>query len=208
MILSLEFSDANPWSVRELSERFGMSNVPVYGALKRLEQEGVITVLPRRGIVVNRLSYAKYREARLVREGLEVQAARVVAISGTEAMFDELTRMAQDVVDLVKRDEFQAAVIADRKLHKQLVDFAGCEMLSERFEQLAVICLLADDPNAGSDAVEGHSHTIMVEALKTRDPDIADKAVRAHIASYASKKGKSGKRSPAADVSGASSVIE
>ncbi len=208
MIISLEFLDDNPWSVRELAERFGMSSVPVYAAMKRLEQEGFITVLPKRGIIVTRLTAAQLREAEVVREGLEVQAARILATSGTDEMFAELTRLAQEVVDSSKKEDLRAAVAADGNFHKHVIEFAGCDMLTERFEQLTVICWLADRPSSSSAVVEGHSHLALVEALKTRDPEIADKAVRRHVTSYASKKGKSGKRSPAADVSGASSVIE
>ncbi len=181
MILSYELSGTIPWSVRELAKRFGMSSVPVYAAMQRLEHEGSITILPKRGIVVTRLTEDQFRQAYVVREGLEVQAARIVATCGTQEMFDELTRLAEDIVKLVKKDDSPGVVAADRRLHKRMVELAGCDMLTERYEQLAVIFGLSAPPSPRTVAVEGESHMELVNALKTRNPDIADKAIRKHI---------------------------
>ena len=145
------------------------------------------TELPKRGIFVNRLTEDQYRQAYVIREGLEVQAARMVALSGTQEMFDELTRLAEEIVELVKEGDYQASVVADRGLHKRMVEFAGCDMLTERYERLVVIFRLSVSlrlRGVEGDG-EGQSHMALVDALKTRDPDIADKAIRSHFADYA-----------------------
>ncbi len=186
MIMCYEFSDENPWSVRELAERFKMSVVPVYGALKRLEQEGLVTVLPHRGISVKRLTPMQIQEALVVREGLEIQAARMVAKRGSKEVLDTLREMTDKIVQYVKEDNFEDAVYADTKWHEFMVTSAGCGLLTDRFDQLTIICRLTGGPLlTPTAAVDQKSHLQLLEALESRDPDIAEKAIRDHLGSAA-----------------------
>jgi len=64
---------------RELSERLGVSRIPIREALPQLEAEGLITTLPRRGAVVTQLTLRDIDELFSVRASLDVLAARLAS---------------------------------------------------------------------------------------------------------------------------------
>jgi len=191
MVLSGQFSDDKPWSIRELAKHFRMSVVPVFGAIKRLEQEGILKVSPQRGIGLNKLSAGQVRQANVVREGLEVQAARILARENNAAKIDKLRQLALRIRKLVQEGKLQDAGYMDYEFHRKLFELADCAILEERYNQIATICLLSmnawdrdsfdeDTPNAPL------RHMTVVEALEKGDPEEADRAIRKHIRSYAS----------------------
>ena len=66
-------------SEERLARRFRVSRTPVRKALVRLEQEGLVRILPKRGVVVPEVSPGELRELFDVREALEGMAARQAA---------------------------------------------------------------------------------------------------------------------------------
>jgi DNA-binding GntR family transcriptional regulator len=89
-----------------IAPRFGVSPMPVRAALVRLENEGLVRILPRRGTVVAPLEPDDLQEIVATRRGLEGLAARIGAINaGSETvhtMAEALNRLevAADTVDL------------------------------------------------------------------------------------------------------------
>ena len=61
----------------ELAERFGTSRIPVREALRQLEAEGFVTLLPNRGAVVSDLSIDEVIELLEIRIALECHALRL-----------------------------------------------------------------------------------------------------------------------------------
>jgi len=61
----------------ELSAQFGLSRIPVREALKQLEGEGLVTVIPHRGAVVSALSLGELQEICEIRIALETTALRL-----------------------------------------------------------------------------------------------------------------------------------
>ena len=66
----------------ELAQRLGISRTPVREAIVRLEHEGLVTLIPRRGAVVNRLNPQDILDIYEVREELECLAVRLTARKG------------------------------------------------------------------------------------------------------------------------------
>ncbi|HKC74547.1 MAG TPA: GntR family transcriptional regulator [Chloroflexota bacterium] len=66
----------------ELARRLGISRTPVREAIVRLEQEGLVTLIPRRGAVVNRVTPQDILDIYEVREELERLAVRLAACKG------------------------------------------------------------------------------------------------------------------------------
>ena len=85
-------------SEERLARRFRVSRTPVRKALVRLEQEGLVRILPKRGVVVPEVSPGELRELFDVREALEGMAARQAAgrvdPRALRAVATQLRRMA------------------------------------------------------------------------------------------------------------------
>ena len=70
---------------RGLSEQFGSSRTPLREALTRLDQDGLVKILPRRGIVIVRKTKAEILEMITVWAALESMAARLITEKATDA---------------------------------------------------------------------------------------------------------------------------
>ena len=138
MIVSLELPPAALLDERGLAERLGVGLTPVRQALRRLEWESLVVILPRRGTLVADLNESDLERIYEMRSVLEPQAAGLAAERGTAdqraalggviaAMHAELGRPTPDR---------RALIALDRDLHRQIWAMAGNEMLEQTLEWL------------------------------------------------------------------------
>jgi DNA-binding GntR family transcriptional regulator len=81
-ILAGRFGSKGRLVQEELAQRLGISRTPVREAIMRLELEGLVTLIPRRGAVVNRVNPQDILDVYEVREELERLAVRLTARKG------------------------------------------------------------------------------------------------------------------------------
>jgi len=86
-----EFEPGTQLRQDELAERFGTSRIPVREALRQLEAEGYVTILPNRGAVVSELSVDEVIELLEIRIALECHALRLAIPSMVEMDLEEAT---------------------------------------------------------------------------------------------------------------------
>jgi DNA-binding GntR family transcriptional regulator len=115
---------------QEVALSLGMSRTPVREALIRLQQEGFVEVIPRRGFRVLPVSPSDMKDIYEILTALECMAAELVArrrpskselkplVTATEAMAAALTR-----------DDLDAWAVADETFHHDLVQLSGNRML-------------------------------------------------------------------------------
>jgi len=121
---------------RDLAEEFGVSRVPVREAMQRLEVEGFLTNLPRRGAIVSRVDREEAEHFFDVREYLEALAAGLAA---RRADPDGLRRLrelldAAQRADAQGRTEESATLNAD--FHREIVAMSGNPLLRDLMEPL------------------------------------------------------------------------
>jgi DNA-binding GntR family transcriptional regulator len=173
-------------SRRKLASELGMSFLPVSEALLRLEFEGLLESRPRAGTRVRIPTIRDVQGHYVVREALEVQAARLFASNATAEERAELQRLA------VRVDTMAAQVETDRfhylslheKLHRRVAECARCESLSEAIEKthaLASTWMCVSRP--ASPEQPKRNHQDLIEALSGGDPTRAADAMRKHILS-------------------------
>src|SRR5437870_13123370 len=90
MIVSLELRPGAVIDERRLMERLGIGRTPVREALRRLAQERLVEVYPRRGMFVTGVDVRELARLSEVRAVLEPEAARLAAERATEADREEL----------------------------------------------------------------------------------------------------------------------
>jgi DNA-binding GntR family transcriptional regulator len=81
--------------IDEIAARHGVSRTPVRDALKQLEAEGLVRVLPYRGVEVTRLSAEDVRELFAIRIALERQAVAEAARQVSEVELGRLRRILE-----------------------------------------------------------------------------------------------------------------
>src|SRR3989442_15279415 len=119
-------------SRRKIAAELGMSFLPVSEALLRLELEGLLESRPRAGTRVRIPSREDVKGHYIVREALEVQAARLFASVATDEDRAELQKLAARVDALSVSDQ-SLYLPAHEKLHRRMAERARCPALSAPF---------------------------------------------------------------------------
>ena len=168
-------------SRRKIAAELGMSFLPVSEALLRLEFEGLLESRPRAGTRVRIPSREDVRGHFIVREALEVQAARLFAEVATAEDRAEVQRLAARV-DAMSSSEQSLYLPAHEKLHRRVADGARCPALSLAIEKTHALastwyCVARED----SEQSTMRRHQELAEVLIVARPDEAAEAMRAHV---------------------------
>src|ERR1041384_4104949 len=86
MIIALELPPGSPLSRAALAEQFGVSSTPIRDALMRLEEEGLVEVFPQYATVVSRIDVRLAQQAHFLRQALELEIVRLLALKPDEAL--------------------------------------------------------------------------------------------------------------------------
>ncbi len=166
----------------EVCEATGMSRTPVREALLRLETEGFLRIMPKKGAFVPPVSDAELEAVMQARELVEDWCVRraIPLAAG----------LAQELQELVSRQEGlledQLAFIeCDRAFHRAIVRTAGNPVLAEFYETLrdrqvrmGLRAIAAAEDRARVVLAE---HTAIVEGIRSGDPVRAASALAAHL---------------------------
>ena len=101
-----------------LSQRLGVSRTPVREAIRMLEQEGLVIMIPRKGAQVAEISEKDLKDVLEVRLGLEELAVRIACQRITEEELEELEQAVKEFEEAMKRDDLGALAAADVKVHE------------------------------------------------------------------------------------------
>lgn len=189
-ILRGDLPFGTPLSRRKLADEIGTSIVPVGDALQRLESDGLVESRPRVGTRVRIPTPLSVRGHYILREALETQAARIFAEKSTSDERDSMLRLAieldQQQSTLAITPEPSKETLFDvhrlhMRFHLRLAEASGCAELYNAIErnQILVFNWLFDSA-LKQQAPPPHWHRILIEALNTGDPEIADAAMRRH----------------------------
>ncbi len=164
----------------------GLGRTPVREALKRLEAERLVVVLPRRGMYVAEVTLAELRELEEVRLALEILGARLAVQRMTSSQLAQFERLLVELDDHVARGERsnEWGLEMDKKLHS-LVWQAGhnslleveCERLFNLSLRMWYMLVERLDPRELHEEVFAE----ILEAVKTKDEQRAEEAVRRHV---------------------------
>lgn len=181
LIVSLELPPAAVISERELIDRLGIGRTPVREALRRLAQEGLVEVFPRRGMFVTGVDVRDLARISEVREVLEPEAARLAAARATDAEREELRGLLAEIgteANLIELDE---------RVHRAVYRAAHNDLLATTLGQYYVLALriwmIALDRARGlEEAVEAHRD--LLEAIIAGEGERAAGAIRAHVRDF------------------------
>ncbi len=170
-------------SETEIAGEIGISRQPVREAFIRLASEGLAEVRPQRGTYIGRISMASVLSARLIREAVESDLARMVAADPPAAIIE---RMREEIA-LQKQADLDGSVEgfieSDDRFHHLLATAAGQEAVWQDLERLkAHMNRLRHMSMRVFDRVFTiGQHQAILDAIERRAPDEAEQAVRAHL---------------------------
>jgi DNA-binding GntR family transcriptional regulator len=120
----------------QLASDLRVSLVPVREALKKLEGEGFVQIIPRRGAFVAHSSQADMRELYFAREVIEGQAAYYSLEGLGSGDLSELERLAEQMHMALISDQYEAFLDLDRSFHFLIYRSAGSHYLTETIQKM------------------------------------------------------------------------
>jgi DNA-binding GntR family transcriptional regulator len=183
-ILTCEFQPGQELREQELAARYRVSRSPIRDALLRLDQENLVTVLPRQGYCVNPISVADVKEIFSLRTLIEPACAAAAARA------DEAALQALDRFRGFMDEEFDETTFVEynRSFHSAIADLSGNRRLAaaalsivEQFERLVLLCRPASDLESTRRMCG--EHDAIIDALQARDADRASRLSYQHAES-------------------------
>src|SRR6056297_1226398 len=110
-------------NIKQLAQHLGVSTIPIRDALKRLEHEGVVVILPRSSCYVAEPSQKDVLDAFELREIIEMQAIRSIYQSiGNEQLekLEEIVQQMQKIVSQPPEEHLSKYIQLDSTFHNQL----------------------------------------------------------------------------------------
>jgi DNA-binding GntR family transcriptional regulator len=185
LIVSLELPPTSLISERDLIEQLGIGRTPVREALRRLAQERLVEVYPRRGMFVTGVDVGELARLSEVRAVLEPEAARLAAERATDADRAELDALLHEI-DHASHDE-RALMALDERIHRSVYRAAHNDLLEATLEQYYVLALriwylALDRAQELEEAVR--EHRALLEAIRDGDGERAAETMRAHVQNF------------------------
>ena len=123
-IVTLRLKPGDVLSEQMLSATFKIGRTPIREALQRLAREGLITILPRKGILVSDINPRSQLLVLEVRREIERLLSRAGAERATKAQRDELQAIAQGMDRAAKTNDDIAFMRLDGELNRLMIEAA------------------------------------------------------------------------------------
>ena len=187
-ILSRQFMPNERLVELDLARSLNVGRAAIRTALARLEQEGLVTREPNRGARVRLVSEAEAVEIIEARAALECLAVRYAAKNASEDDITELRSILSELRQRYEGDDLLGYSDTNAVLHRKLLQIANHAIASRLIDMLKSqsvrfqyrIILI---PGRAEQSLK--EHTAIVEAVATRDPDVAEAAMRTHMGQVA-----------------------
>lgn len=166
----------------ELAQLLGISRTPTRQALSRLEIEGLLDLKPRMGLVVSVLDEDAVDELYEMRAAVEGTAAAMAARHASPRDLALLDRLLTQEATLP--EDALALYQHNRTLHEAIYAAAHNRYLVKGLHALHdAIALLGPTTLAahGRAALAHAEHAAIIEAIRARDDEAADRLARAHV---------------------------
>jgi len=167
-----------------LAQQLGVSRTPVRSAIRRLEAEGLVNMIPNRGAFVITPTKREIEETFLVRAQLEMMATKLTTerISAKQVNeLRELMNVETQVFDESNLDEYYAA---NDNLHLKIAELSGNRVLYSYIKELldrTRIYLILYDPFYQLEYSPTTEHAAIIDAIESGNSNKACLAVEAHI---------------------------
>ncbi len=186
LIMSGQMGPGEPINEKAFAERSSVSRGPIREACRKLEQAGLVTIIPNRGVFVRKLEPKDAIEICDIRAVLSGYAGRILAASVTPEQLAELSDMTGRMETVAQAGNAQAFYPINAEFHAAIFNFAEndrlCEMYAAISKELHLFrwrAMLVSPDLANSN----QEHREIVEALKNNDAEGASQRMESHAIS-------------------------
>ncbi|MDP3257365.1 MAG: GntR family transcriptional regulator [Bosea sp. (in: a-proteobacteria)] len=183
-IIEMRLKPGEALSEKEVALRYGVSRQPVREAFIKLAEAGLLQVLPSRGTYVVKISVREVLNARFVREAIECALVRSAAELIDAEGLARIERLVEEQKQAAVTGDSARFYALDEAFHRAIADCVECdpalrvvESARAQTDRVRYLSL----PDASPLGLLIAQHEAILAAIRTRDPEQAEAAMRTHL---------------------------
>src|SRR3954451_11333765 len=183
-VVTLRLKPGQSFSEQEVAQRLGVSRTPVREAVIRLAEAGLLEVLPQRGTFVRKISLKAVRDARFVREAIELAVLREAVGRLPASFFAAARALIVAQREAAAGDDLERFLGLDDVFHRSFADavdlghaWSVVEAQKTRMARVRFLSLAGASP-VGPLIDE---HETLLATAESGDPPASEAAMRAHL---------------------------
>lgn len=167
-----------------LADKLGVSRTPIREAIRKLELEGLVTMIPRRGAEVAQITEKSMSDVLEVRRAMDALSVELACDRITDEELAGLKQACDNFEQMVKAKDVKQIAEADVKLHDIIVQATGNRRLVQLVNNLAEQMYryrfeYIKDFSQHERLIE--EHRIIYESIVEKDKKTASEAAKIHI---------------------------
>lgn len=183
-ILSGKYSQNEELKEVTIGKELGVSRTPVREALRQLELEGLVNIIPNKGAYVTGITSKDIHDIYMIRSYLEGLCARMACENITEKQLEEMDEIVYLSEFHTRRSHEEQIFELDNKFHELLYESSGskilCHLLSD-YHQYVQRIRKASLSSMSRALQTNEEHMAIMEAIKERNEDKAEELAHTHI---------------------------
>lgn len=183
-ILSGKYHENEELREVAIGEEMGVSRTPVREALRQLELEGLVRIVPNRGAYVTGITAKDVKDIYMIRSKLEGMAARWATEHITEELFEELEENVYLAEFHAKKNHMDQLAQLDNRFHEILYEACDSKMLESMLKDLHQYVLRVRQKTLSTvsrGTASNEEHKQIMEAIKSGNGDLAEELAHRHI---------------------------
>ena len=175
---------------REICDATESTITAVREVLKRLEGEGIVELIPKKGVILREITADEVREIYQLRKLIEVPAVRAYALDHEPAEVEALRQKTHDVMSAPKDTGEQRQALVRRRtkldwdLHQTFLRALGSGLIDDIFRNLEtkqMLVRLLLPPRYLSHGEAFAEHLEILDVISAGDPDRAAQLLQDHL---------------------------
>ena len=183
-ILSGRYAQNTELKEAAIGAELGVSRTPVREALRQLELEGLVTIIPNRGAYVNMITAKDVQDIYVIRSMLEGLCARWATQSITAEQLDSMEETLCLSEYHTSKKNYEKLYELDSLFHEQLYEAGGSRILNHilsDFHDYVKMVRKATISTSSRSVTSTEEHRAIFEAIKEKDPDKAEALAKEHV---------------------------
>ena len=183
-ILSGRYRENEELKEVAIGEEMGVSRTPVREAFRQLELEGLIQIIPNKGAYVTGITVKDVEDIYMMRSLLEGLCARWAAENITKEQMEEMEENVYLSDFHASKEHFDQMAELDNRFHEIMYEASHSKMLEHQLKDFHQYVLRVRQKTLSNNVrskASNEEHRLIMEAIKNKDGNSAEKLAHQHI---------------------------
>jgi DNA-binding GntR family transcriptional regulator len=186
-IITCRYRPGEVLSEADISANLKIGRTPIHQAIHKLTKDELISILPRKGVMVRPVSIDEAIEIIGIRLLTEGYCARLAAERADESELRQLEQILHSCEEAIEKRDVEKLMLLDREFHDTLARAAKNKALADtlkNFHERSLRFWFISLRDRDHHRPVLTQHRAILDALRRRDPDAAENAMREHIRAF------------------------